>query len=208
MRRVLVLVALPLAVVVSRPADLLAQEATPAASPVGAVCPAPPRSADELLSLWYDPTGSPVAVSLEPDASPAALPAGKPADPETTAAIEEATQAWAACYNAGDVLGMLALLSDDLARRQGPQADATREETRAALEAPPLPVEPLVVGEAQDARVLADGRVGAVFVFGDPQQPSAVVFIAFVEVDGRWLLDEIGDPGPAGVAPAEATPVA
>ena len=219
MRLLLVLVAAPLVAALAGPAGLVAQEATPAASPeatpaaspVAEACPPAPRSAEELLALWYDPAGTPVAapVDASPAATPAALPGGEPADPDTVAAIDAAVQDWATCYNAGDVLGTLALLSDDLVRRQGPQGSATREDTRAALEAPPIPpAEPLVVGEALDARVLDDGRVGAVFAFGDPQQPAALVFIVFVEADGNWLLDDIRDAQPGSGPPAEATPLA
>ena len=211
MRRPIVLAGLLSAAILSGPAGLVAQEATPVATPVAVACPAEPRPAEELLSLWYDPTGSPIAVPPEPEAeaSPAALPAGAPAEPETVAAIEDAVQAWAACYNAGDVLGMFALLSDDLARRQGPQGGATQEETRSALAAPPIPpAEPLVVSEAHDARVLDDGRVGAVFAFGDPQQPAALVFVVFAEADGGWLLDDIRAAPPDSEPPPVATPLA
>jgi hypothetical protein len=211
MRRLLVLVTIVLTIFLSFPTGLLAQDGSPVASPPAVACAATPRSAEEVLSLWYEPNGSPVATSIEPNpaASPAALPAGDSADLETVAAINTTVQAWATCYNAGDVLGTLGLLSDDLVRRQGPQAGATRGETSAALAALSLPpAEPLIVSEAGDARVLNDGRVAAIFVFGDPQLPAATVFIVFVDVDGRWLLDDIQTAPTASELSAAATPAA
>jgi ketosteroid isomerase-like protein len=200
MRRWSIFVTVPFLVFLAAPTGVTGQEATPA----GVACAVEPRSPDELLALWYDPSGSPVAILL-PAASPPASIEGEAVDAETAATVDAVVQEWAACYNAGDTLRALALLTDDLVRRQGPQDGATRDETQAALESEPIPpAELLIVSLVGELGVLEDGRVGGSYAFGDPQQTSTVVFIVLRDVDGRWLIDDMTGAEPL----SEATPAA
>jgi hypothetical protein len=75
----------------------------------------------------------------------------------------------------------------------------TPEEVRALLEAQisgtPTPDEEsapsgeqTVVSDARDARVLPDGRVGAIF-----ESESDAIFAIFVKSGDRWLLDDFID---------------
>src|SRR3712207_324981 len=95
-------------------APVAAQDATPGAgaaqfpiTPDPADCTVEPRSADELLALWYDPAGTPLAVPGTPTAEQATsvtIPLGPPADEATAAAVVAAASEVFACFAAGDAL--------------------------------------------------------------------------------------------------------
>jgi hypothetical protein len=200
-------VVIALALTLTAPIAALAQGATPAASPGAAVaCTVAPRSAEELVALWYGTTGTRIATatSVTPFPSEADLPSGTPADAATVDAINAAIQEWAACFNSGDYLRYFALLTDSLAQQQGPQGNQTPDQILALLESTPT-AQPsgqgLVVGPARDVRVLPDGRVGAVFDF---QQSglSGVVFVTFEQQGGQWLIAETDDVGEITGTPA------
>jgi hypothetical protein len=192
-------------------ASVAAQAATPAP---GAACTVAPRSIDELIAVWFGPEGTPPAAATEspPVQSEAELPQGSPADAETVAAINATIHEFFACYDQGKVFEMLALASNDFVRLFGPNLsnpeEDTPEEVRAILEeqlgATPEPGDlstvPTVVSDARDARVLEDGRVGALF-----ESEGDIVFIIFEKGDGRWLVDEFVDVL-EGTAPAGGTP--
>ena len=174
----------------------VAQGPTPAAEAVA--CTVAPRPVDELVALWFGPEGTPPARPPSfPIASEAELPAGEPADAATVAAIDATVQEFFACSVAGQYARAFALMTDEGVRRLGPdrtdpEAD-TPEEARALLEAQlaatPAAVAPPAAGVtgARAARVLPDGRVGAVFVDLDS---GASAFLIFAREDGRWLLDD------------------
>ena len=97
-----------------------------------------------------------------------------------------------------------------LQRRRGPAdrppAGQPTADLLVGLAATPGPGEVLArnaIGDAREARVLADGRVGALFGIGEPGAGAAsAVWFVFEQHDGRWLIDEIADlglePTPAG----------
>jgi hypothetical protein len=60
----------------------------------------------------------------------------------------------------------------------------------------------------REARVLEDGRVGALVetIFPDEAPGPQVDFIIFVQEDGRWLLDEIIEDLETQYPPTAATP--
>jgi hypothetical protein len=172
-----------------------AQEATPGAGPLvpdPAECTVAPRPAAELRDLLAasDMPG-------EPDESatlPAPLLLDAPADPETVAGITATAREIIACANAGDLRRRSALYSDAFIRRGG-MGFADREDVK--RKPVPLPASErgaLLAGPF--VRPLTDGRVGAVMVINDPMVPSPAeaLFCIFVQVEDRWLLDEIPNP--------------
>ena len=138
MGRLIALVVVLLSLAVVGPAGTRAQDATPgtgaAAFPITpdpADCQVAPRSADELLALWYGPDGSPVATAATPPAEAATevtVPLGPRADEASAAAVAATVGEVFACFEAGDTLRAFALFTDDLARRFGPEPGTTREE--------------------------------------------------------------------------------
>ncbi len=198
----------------------LAQEATPGAgadlfpiTPDPADCTVEPRSADELLALWYGPGGSAVAAATpaaETDATEITIPVGSPADDATTAAAVATVQDVFACFAAGDALRAYALFTDDLARQFGPEPGTPREEAEAFLAAPLEEATPEGEGEAvggdaaegqivavTDVMELADGRVGA-FAVDRSEGELSTVYVIFERQGDRLLADEIFEFGTGG----------
>jgi len=60
----------------------------------------------------------------------------------------------------------------------------------------------------REARVLEDGRVGALIDIGRPEAPTEaeVDFIIFVDEDGRYLIDDLVEGLEDQVPPAAGTP--
>jgi hypothetical protein len=209
MGRLFALVVVLLALAAVGPAAALAQEGTPAAGLGEAIdpeeCQIEPRSADELIALWYpeDEAGTPVQSVPEPaaDLFPTSVPApiGAPADAETVAEVTAAVRETIACWNAGDILRATAFFSDEIARYVGPPPGTPIEDARAFLNAPP---EPRPVDErwrliaVTDVSVMEDGRIGALYVSDDPQEPpegAETEFVVVVEEGGRWVADAIAE---------------
>ncbi|MEA2513136.1 MAG: hypothetical protein QOF33_2137 [Thermomicrobiales bacterium] len=138
------------------------------------------------------------------------LPEGAPADEETRQAVIQTLREVVACINAGDYLAFYAYASPRLLHEQL-AGEGITEENIAAVGTP------VVVAEGQRATlvdvreviVLPDGRVGALVdtIFPEEQPGVQTDFFAFVEQDGRWLIDEIVEDL-EGQYPPEATPTA
>jgi hypothetical protein len=168
--------------------------------PAPAECRVAPRSLASLQAL----EGTPPAAPWPPDvATEADLPGGPPADPATARQIAAVARAYIACVNAWDLPRLLALVTDDYARRFVAAEGPITAEAYAAM-ATPSPAEP--AGRAallavRDARVLADGRVGAVLVVRHPR-PAAdsvtVTCFVFARSGERWLIDDAIGVGRAG----------
>ena len=221
-------VATPLAVVVllaalavaTSAAPVAAQDATPAAgatqfpiTPDPAECMVEPRSADELLALWYDAEGTPIAAAtpMAQQATSVTIPLGPPADEATAAAVAATVSEVFACFEAGDALRAYALFTDDLARQFGPEPGTPREEAEAFLaggfpeEATPeaTPEGDALGGEVAESQIvavtdvmeLADGRVGA-FVVTREAGELDTVFLALERAGDRLLADELVDFAP------------
>ena len=175
-----------------------AQEATPGASPVaGMTCDVEPRTADEILALWYGPDGAPIGTWATPVAEDEAMeitvPIGEPVDAATTEAITAAVQQVFACFDAGNFLGAYALFSDNLVASFGPEPGTTFEDAQAFVNAPAEPAPPeehTEIVRVANAMVLADGRVAA-FVVERYAGADSISFAIFAEEDGAWLVDEV-----------------
>jgi hypothetical protein len=167
-----------------------------------AACTAAPRPVDDLLGLWFGPTGTPLAplTGQPPAQSEGELPQGAPADDQTAAAVTATIHEVFACFDAAQYARAFALMTDDAARQFGPDvsdpAEDTPEEVRTTLEAQitgtptaneeTVPSEErTVLSEARDTRMLADGRVGAIFKSG-----GFAIFAQFEQRGDRWLLDD------------------
>jgi hypothetical protein len=195
-----------------------AQEASPAAGTPAAeaiTCSAEPRNVDELVALWFNTSGTPVATpgASAPMEEAVAIPEGERADDATVQAITKVTQEWIMC---GQVLGQnvraFNLMTDKLASQFGPDltnpAQDTPAEVRQILETQsaatpiPLPQVTHIPGLAgpRRATVLPDGRVAALWSFAGDK----ALFVYAKEGD-RWLIDENVDVSEAAATP-EATP--
>ena len=175
--------------------------ATPAASPAAAAsCLVDPRPLAEVLDLWAAAT--PGAGMEAAPITFAELPEGAPADAETVAAIEQVARQWNACSAAGDTLRAWALTTDDFIRLQAPPPDEAVEGISFATPGPDEVIDPFTISGASEARVLADGRVGALFtiqvVSGPSAGLSATLFIVFEQQDEGWLIDAVSDLVPGG----------
>jgi hypothetical protein len=219
MRRSFVLVSTVVLVgLVDLPPGASAQEATPAAgTPTVAemVCSAEPRDIDELLALWFDEAGGPVATPTraEPIAESAVRPAGPLLDDATIVAITEATRGWFYCIEiAGQHARGLSYVTDNIAAQLGPDLanpnQDSPEDVRAVLEgqlaAMPTPDPQLRMPNLagpRKAQLLDDGRAAAVWSYGGNK-----LYFIYVEEGERWLIDEVIDIIDEADAPAEATP--
>ena len=186
--------------------SVAAQDASPmAGTTAGTACTVEPRSVDELLPLWFGPEGSPAATPTSSASvqSEADLPQGTPADDATVAAINATLHEVFACFDAGQYARAFALMTDNAVSQFGPDVsnpdEDTPEEVRLLLEAQnavtptageesPPPGSQTVISDARDARVLPDGRVGAIF-----ESEGDAVFAVFQQSGDRWLLDDIID---------------
>lgn len=115
------------------------------------------------------------------------LPDGAPADATVVAAVTAVERELLACLGAGEFPRAFALLTEESAARWvaagsvGALALGLPENAVVALRA------------VRDARLLPDGRVGAVVEWDLPLGAGfedQVLFHVYRQVDGRWLLDE------------------
>jgi hypothetical protein len=202
MHRVLIFIAAALAMLVGSIAPASAQEATPAVGvhefPITAdpfVCQIEPRAAEELLALWYDADGTPVAAQATPEAAQAdtnevTIPVGPPADEATVGAVTETVRELFSCFAAGDILRAYALFTDDLARQFGPPPGTPREEAESFLADPEAEGEGGEILAVASVVTLADGRVGA-FVVDRGAEGTNIVYAIFEQQGDRWLIDEV-----------------
>lgn len=191
-----------------------AQEATPPARVYLATCTAEPRNIDEVLAVWFDPSGAPAATPGPPQAfvDVSAVPEGTRVDEATEQAITETTQNWISCMQfAGQPVRGFSYMTDNLLIEFAPDttdpAQDSPDKVRATLEAQ-LAATPVVDVSGGDvpsplvgprrARTLEDGRVGAIWSLGGDRY-----FFYYTLVDGRWLIDDAID-----ILEYEGTPVA
>lgn len=177
-----------------------AQQATPLTEP-DAPCTVEPRSLDEVNA----PAGTPIADFPFDADNPPLFPSlpSEPADAETIAGVTRTLKQWAACINSGTQLQIAALLSDDLLT--GTIDPETLDDTTYEV---PLD-QRYVLLDVVYVRKIADGRVGAIAITGQPRWPGAMGsdFFYFERSGDRWLLDGYPAllPDEAGI-PADATP--
>jgi hypothetical protein len=203
-RRSALVTTLALATVLATAGSGLAQEATPDAGARPAAptaCTAEPRDIDAMLALWFDPAGAPVATPTRTAAvtDDSMLPQGTRVDAETEAAITETTENFIYCIEvAGQNARGFSFVTDNLLAQLGPDLSNPEQdspdEVRAALEqqlaGTPIagavlsPRMPPLAGPRK-ARLLDDGRVGAIWSFSGNR-----VFFLYVHEGDRWLLDD------------------
>ncbi len=149
------------------------------------------------------------------EASPTAfaLPAGAPADEATRAAVTDTIRMILACFNAGNYLAYLALVSDASIQSDFGETPLTEEDAAFLLATPQAGDSATwaTLVAVRDVIVLEDGRVGALVdtIFPDEEPGVQTDFISFVQEDGTWKFDEIVEDL-EGQFPPEAmgTPVA
>lgn len=124
------------------------------------------------------------------------LPAGTPVAEETIAGLTETMQRYLACANGADVIGLMSLVSDEFLRQSfgaGIVTEADLSAYAAAARPVPLAQRRRLVA-IRDARRLSDDRVAALIDTAPvpSTRPAAVDtdLVTFVEVDGRYLVDE------------------
>lgn len=196
------------------PGALFAQDGTPPASqsrvPAPEECQIEPRTADNLLAL-LDPA---VAAETVAEFGDIPVPLGELADAETADALNLTARELLACINAGDLLRISALFTDDAV---GPAlGPAPEEPSDLATEAVPLESSDQArLIAVTDISLLADGRAAAFLVLNDPQTPpggSETVLLVFEQTGDRWLIDRLIDfsvlSRPPGTPTAEGTPEA
>jgi hypothetical protein len=120
------------------------------------------------------------------------LPQGTSVDPATVDAVAAVQRKWVACQNAGDLPRLLALETDAAVRQFVVELV---DEWDAILAASlPLPMDQrIALFPLRDARLLPDGRVGAIVEWASADDPFRVdvsLFVVYEQVDGRWLIDE------------------
>jgi hypothetical protein len=185
----------------------VAQEATPEVAsvtlpvtPDPSMCTAEPLCVDELLERMGDvplpaTPGSMGAGGTPPPAPPFTLPAGEPADSETVAALTATMAEHIACQNTGNWLAVFTSYTDDFLGQLRADAIITAQDIASWREATPEPVAPeeytTLLG-VREARVLPDGRVGAL-IDADfkAEEGLETDFLYFEQHDGRWLIDEV-----------------
>ena len=185
-----------------------AQTATPAAYPVApdpSECVVPPTPIEEIVAVL----GTPVATAIGSPA-PFVPPSGEPADAETSAEVVATVRQVFACANAGDLLRVASLYTDDFVRNFF--GGVPPEDLAEFLAVPPQPLpedQKRVIVRFGEVQLLPDGRAGVLIVLDEPDDPRTEEpdFVVLEQVEGRWLVDEIHEDGGAG-APATGTPTA
>lgn len=196
------------------------QETTPIAVPVFPVpseCSVAPRAVNDVIGLLATPTaGTPesqavptavanVLATAQAGAAAFTPPAGPALDPLQVEGLDGTVRQFYACYNAGDLLAMLALVSDDALRRFPEGSNGFRMVDSAFIQGagPRRPEDQIGYTVVRDARILPDGRYGAfvMTIIGSGQGSNSVdVYWIFTRQDGgRYLIDGVvfgvgGDP--------------
>lgn len=160
------------------------QQAPPTVSGASA-CQVAPRSLDDLVALTRTAVGAAQAFSLGTPISTQTPPsAGVPADRSVIAEVVKTVEEQVACLNAGDLLHVTALWSDDYVKRTlgGLPAEVLGH---VATPTPLIEDDRAILESISDVRLLNDGRVTAVVTTDD-----ATSLVVFVESNGRYLIDD------------------
>ncbi len=190
---------------VARDGTAGAAQATPVASPDVPgrdECRVAPVEQSDLLGLLGG--GGQASTLLTSPPTPAEqLPQGPPATEEEVAGITAATRELVACANLQDPFRLLALLTDDF---KGALAAAALQIGEAGAQDlagrfpvpigadPDQPLQPVPMIPIRDARLLPDGRVGAILeptVAAAGVSATPVFFVVFELTGDRWLVDDV-----------------
>lgn len=149
------------------------------------------------------------------------LPDGPAVTDEELAAITGTVRQLVACANAFDPFRILALISDKYIGQLASAALAAQDQPELAQQLLlrfPVPLgavdggAPVAMIPVRDARLLPDGRIGAILeasiasATGD--DTMALFYVSFVDQDGRWLVDEVTPVTSDLFGTPAATPVA
>lgn len=184
--------------------DLGRAQATPEGEIIGVEgCTVAPIDVEAVLNTLVATPASEAASPVADDAT-ATPPSGEPADEEIVAGVEETVRQYYACTNAVDRARLYGLytpgwfiLVSGLSPNDVPEAAliptiAARVETRLAGATPVAEEDLTGLVEIRDVVVLDDGRVAATVVADGPEGASESLFV-FVEQDGVFLIDFVGD---------------
>jgi hypothetical protein len=184
-----------------------AQTATPAVYPMApdpGECVIEPAPVEEIAAILATPVAEPAD-----NPTPFVLPAGEPADAETSAAVVATLHQVFACANAGDPLRVASLFSDDFVRTFF--GGVPLQDLLDFLAVPPQPLpedQKRIIVRFGEVRHLPDGRAGVVIVLDEPDDPrTEEPDLAILErLEGRWLVDELHEDGGVASTPAIGTP--
>lgn len=198
-------------------ANVAAEDASPRPDvPAAADCDVSPVDVSLLLSSAGAADLNSPLFTTEPVAE-ADLPQGPAATDEEIAGVTNTVRNLVACANAVDPLRILALISEGYTGQLASAALAAQQRPDLAeqlLTRFPVPLgavgsgEPVAMIPVRDARLLPDGRVGVILEAEVPSMGgdtvTALFFVAFVNDDDRWLVDQVTPM----VSAAFATPAA
>lgn len=178
------------------PVSALAQDSTPTSEGVSAeLCTIAPRSVESMQALIEQRPADGTDVRIPIRFAPGE---GDVADVLTTDAVTSVMNELAACYNAGDLLRIYGLFTDDALIPA-----LLPEDVEAAAIATPLPItsgslyeEPTV----WDVRVQLDGRVTALVDFNDE-----LALITFAWNGEQYLIDLFDDQIVGAATPVPST---
>lgn len=213
---------LGLAVVLIGPAiGGAAQEASPGADvPAASECTVDPADITTLLGAAGGADPNSPLFTTQP-VEEATLPDGPAVTDEELNAITDTVHQLVACANAFDPLRILALISDQYIGQLANAALAAQEQPELAeqlLVRFPVPLgavaggEPVAMVPVRDARLLPDGRIGAILestiATASGADVTALFYVAFIEGEDRWLVDEVLPVAGEAFGTPASTPVA
>ena len=193
-----------LALTLLAPSAVLAQDdAAGRDVPAADECAVEPVDITTLLTTTSGADASSPLFSAVP-VDEASLPDGPEATEEELAGITDTVRQLVACANAFDPFRIMALVSEQYIGQLVNAALAAQEQPELAeqlLVRFPVPLgaveggEPVAMIPIRDARLLPDGRVGAILeaqlATGTSDDVTALFYVAFVDVEDRWLVDEV-----------------
>jgi|SRR5579884_2300586 len=169
-------------------------------------CTVAPRSIQFFRGLL----GTPIPATTPPPFNPRT---GVPAAPSVVAGVTATMQELVACTNAGDALGLYALLTDaylrQVVRERGPNTPQAVADLARYTPTPAPATEQRHLVEVDSVRQWPDGRVGAVVTIGYDVRYSLAVQTddaVFAPANGGWLIDWLSPVIPPGAPGALASP--
>ena len=166
---------------------VVAQTASPSASPGPVICDVEPRTDEEIEQL-AQAAATPAADSDEESLDDTAWDGGVAADDQTTAEIESTLALIDACSAAGDLSRLLALYTDEFIVREvlATEPVPIMPGTPDASASTGTPEAAGTTTSVIEVRLLPDGRAAA-----QVERDGRTEIVILVEVDERWLVDAV-----------------
>ncbi len=186
-RLIAMTLAVSMAVLLVAGRAVVAQTASPSASPGPVICDVEPRTDEEIEQL-AQAAATPAAGSDEESLDDTAWDGGVAADDQTTAEIESTLALIDACSAAGDLSRLLALYTDEFIVREvlATEPVPIMPGTPDASASTGTPEAAGTTTSVIEVRLLPDGRAAA-----QVERDGRTEFVVFVEVGGRWLVDAV-----------------